>query len=264
MKLRMSIIGILVVLFFGQVPGYAKDNAEILVQTGHIRGVNAVVFSPDSTKILSGDYGGIVRLWDRTTGKLLRIFKAPAGINELAFNPDGSQMLSGGGKALQLWDWSTGKLIQTFDGHTRSITTVAFSPNGQHIISGDLGGQLRLWASDTGQLIHVLKGHTSEILAVAFSPNGQHIISGDSTGKIRRWSNDTGKLLNVHQEFSVSAMAFSPDGQQIIFGDRLGGLHLGDQTAGASSSLFGKKDSSSISSVRTVVFSSDSSLVLVN
>ena len=71
-------------------------------------------------------------------------------------------------------------------GHTDSVNSVAFSPDGRHIVSGSGSHErsIRLWDAQTGgQVGNPLHGHTFSVSSVAFSPDGRHIVSSsfDST-----------------------------------------------------------------------------------
>ena len=63
-------------------------------------------------------------------------------------------------QTIQLWDVATGALLQTLEGHTDSVTSVAFSPNGKQVVSGSDDQTVRLWDTATGALLQTLEGHT--------------------------------------------------------------------------------------------------------
>ena len=44
-----------------------------------------------------------------------------------------------------MWDASTGKELKTFNGHTGHVTSVAFSSDGTHIVSGSSDTSVRMW-----------------------------------------------------------------------------------------------------------------------
>ena len=72
-------------------------------------------------------------------------------------------------------------MLQTLEGHTSSVFSVAFSPDGKQIVSGSWDNTVRLWDTATGQQIQpTLKGHTNYVSSVAFSPDAKQVVSDDS------------------------------------------------------------------------------------
>ena len=71
-------------------------------------------------------------------------------------------------------------------GHTDAIYSIAFSPDGKHIISGSHDKTIHIWDAKTYKSVGVpFKGHTNAIYSVAFSPDGKHIISGSVDKTLR-------------------------------------------------------------------------------
>ncbi|KIJ56221.1 hypothetical protein M422DRAFT_239428 [Sphaerobolus stellatus SS14] len=109
-----------------------------------------------------------------------------------------------------------------FRGHTSSVQSVTFSPDGKHIVAGSSDSTICLWSVETGKAVgEPYKGHTSSVMSVAFSPHGKHIVSGSHDNTIRLWSVETGKAVGEPYEGhtdSVLSVAFSPDGKHIVSG----------------------------------------------
>ncbi|MDZ4163738.1 MAG: caspase family protein [Smithellaceae bacterium] len=113
---------------------------------------------------------------------------------------------------MRLWEVATGKEIQSFAGHTSSVASVVFSPDGRFALSGD-DKTLRLWEVATGKEIQSFAGHTDYIKSTAFSPNRRFALSGSSDNTTRLWDISTGKELAQFISFTDGEwLAITPEG----------------------------------------------------
>ena len=109
-----------------------------------------------------------------------------------------------------------------FSGHSSGVTSVAFSPDGQHIVSGSDNQTICVWNAKTREMVAgPFSGHSGGVRSVAFSPDGQHIASGSDDQTICVWNAKTGEMVagpfSGHSS-GVTSVAFSPDGQYIVSG----------------------------------------------
>ncbi|NER25787.1 MAG: NACHT domain-containing protein, partial [Symploca sp. SIO1C2] len=115
-----------------------------------------------------------------------------------------------------------------------SIHSVAFSPNGKILATGDTLGEIRLWRLDDGKHILICKGHTYSVKSLVFSCDGQTLASGGYDHTVKLWDIHTGQCLNTLQGHTnvVMSVAFSPNGQTLVSGSEDHTVRLWDINTG--------------------------------
>jgi len=166
--------------------------------------VVCMAFPADSKTLLVGDAGGSIRILDKADTKL-PVVKAviPAHkdgpVWSMSVTSDGKKLASGGrDKALKIWDLTKPKaaLLATLTDHKDDVRGVAFSPDGNHLISvSPEEKQLRVWdaTSDKPKAVEVVK-LPAPAIGVNFSPDGKAIVLAGSRGTGAVWTFKDGKL----------------------------------------------------------------------
>ena len=110
--------------------GTAGESGSFPGHTGTVRSVRS---SADGGRILSGDSGETVRLWNATGGEELQAFRGDnRDLKCIAISPDGRRALSGGNDAIvRLWDLDSGREVCRLQGHTMGVNCVTFSHDGR-------------------------------------------------------------------------------------------------------------------------------------
>ncbi|MCP4345427.1 MAG: tetratricopeptide repeat protein [Desulfobacterales bacterium] len=105
------------------------------------------------------------------------------------------------------------------EGHAGEVRTVAFSPDGAILASGDNDNIIRLWDIPNRKLLKTLEGHNNSVWSLAFSPKGR-LASGSSDNTIKLWDVTEGKLLQTLEGHKgrVRSVAFNPDGTLLASG----------------------------------------------
>ena len=204
--------------------------------------VNSVAFSPDGTRLVTGNRDQTVRLWDAQRGQPIgEPLRGHEGwVSSVAFSPDGKRLVSGSyDRTVRLWDTQSGQpLGKPLRGHDDEVNSVAFSPDGARIVSGSRDQTVRLWDAQSGQPIgKPLCGHEGWVSSVAFSPDGTRIVSGSGDQTVRLWDAQSGQPLGEplrghDDEGWVSSVAFSPDGVRIVSGSGYWVVRLWDAQSG--------------------------------
>jgi WD40 repeat protein len=204
------------------------------------------LITPDGKWIVSnGDQSdlGAVRVWDTSTGTVARSFPAQgADITALVIDPSGTWLATTGAESLatstgapqgfdiKIWDFASGTLHQTLNGHTDTVFYLAFSPDGQSLLSGGGDGLVRLWSVADGSVIRDFAAPpapnatpTLYGYGVVVSPDGRFVASGagnNVTGDefVDVWSTATGQLARRLALWGGDwwTMSWSPDGQFLV------------------------------------------------
>ncbi|MCS7227406.1 MAG: WD40 repeat domain-containing protein [Endomicrobia bacterium] len=214
---RKSFFNFLLFILLLFLPGsiICVEKPELVIQNGHIWNVNSVAFSADGKYLASGSLDRTIKLWEVSTGRLVRTLEGHTwDVESVAFSADGKYLASGSGdKTIKLWEVSTGRLVRTLEGHTDRINSVAFSADGKYLASGSWDKTIKLWEVSTGRLVCTLEGHTDRINSVAFSADGKYLASGSEDATMKLWNVAVGKLLvTLLATKEGDYIVYTPDG----------------------------------------------------
>ncbi|MCL4251968.1 MAG: PD40 domain-containing protein [Anaerolineae bacterium] len=241
--------------------------------------LTAAHYSPDGAVLALGMSSGAISLWDARTHVLIRqLTRHEGSVSSIAFSADGTLMISGGDgrnqpSDLRLWTVETGNYV-ALEGHTRSVSTVAFNLEGT-AFSTDNGGVVRAWDSFQGNLLWETDTDTfpieSLLIRSDISPDGNSLYVtsfreygayelNTTTGAIERTVSFSGipKTNNVTGCFDIRV---HPDGARLLCSASIidpPGLFLVDLAQGNLIRSFQPVESSNFA----VTFSPDGSRVL--
>ncbi|XP_076022162.1 mitogen-activated protein kinase-binding protein 1 [Genypterus blacodes] len=113
------------------------------------------------------------------------------------------------------------KQLHIFNSTRKAITTLAFSPDGKYVVTGESGHMpaVRLWEVSERQQVAELQQHKFGVACVAFSPNGKYIISvgyqHDMMVNVWNWKKNVVVAANKVSS-KVTAVSFSDDSSYFV------------------------------------------------
>jgi len=109
-------------------------------------------------------------------------------------------------------DVDTGQEIRRFEGHTDWVRSVAFSPDGQTILSGSADNTLIWWEAASGRRLRQFEGHTAQIYSAAFSADGKYALSGSADSSVILWDIGSGRKCAVSSGTQATCVAWPSAG----------------------------------------------------
>src|SRR5207245_2958005 len=84
-----------------------------------------------------------------------------AGVRARRFSPGRTRAATEVvGRSVRVWNIETGECVHQMVGHTERVWGLAWSRDGQRILSGAWDNTARLWDVTTGKCLRVLEGHS--------------------------------------------------------------------------------------------------------
>jgi WD40 repeat protein len=161
-------------------------------------------------------YGGHparVVVWDLAGHQMI---EKPIEGATFAFSPDDVLLAVGQYEDLVFYDLRSHHLVKRpLVGHTKNISTLAFSRDGAIVATGSEDKSIVLWDVKGQRPLGTLTGHTGAVTSLAFDPSRPVLLSGSADGTIMRWDLDDLKAMDTPVKnfgASISSIFFSPDG----------------------------------------------------
>ncbi|XP_015588288.1 periodic tryptophan protein 2 homolog [Cephus cinctus] len=130
-------------------------------------------------------------------------------ITSIALNNTGDWIALACSKVGQLlvWEWQSETYAMKQQGHSNNMNCVAYSPDGQFIVTGGDDGKVKLWNTATGFCTVTFQEHASSVSGILFSHNRKFMVSSSVDGTVRAY--DLTRYRNFRTLTSPRPVQFS-------------------------------------------------------
>ncbi len=121
---------------------------------GHGIGTTAIHWRPGRTELASVGQDGRVRLWNGGTGAQTAELEAGSSwVERVRWSPDGQSLAAAAGRRITLWT-ADGAVLAEWDDHPSTVTDIAWSPDGALLAATSYGG-VTLWSVDSPEPVRL-------------------------------------------------------------------------------------------------------------
>uniref|UniRef100_A0A1A8KUB3 Mitogen-activated protein kinase binding protein 1 n=1 Tax=Nothobranchius kuhntae TaxID=321403 RepID=A0A1A8KUB3_NOTKU len=144
-----------------------------------------------------------------------------SGNRALACDPRTGLLAYPAGCVVVLLNPLKNKQHHIFNSSRKAITTLAFSPDGKYIVTGECGHMpaVRVWEASERLQVSELQEHKYGVSCVTFSPNGKYIVSvgyqHDMMVNVWNWKKNVVVAANKVSS-KVTAVSFSDDSSYFV------------------------------------------------
>lgn len=182
----------------------------------HGRHGQAVVFTPDSTRLLSGGQDTRIAVLDVRTGELVgELLGHEKVVNDLAVATDGTTVVSASSdRTVRVWDLASSRQTHVLEGHRDAVIAVALAPDGQEAITGGYDGRIRRWNLRDGTCVDEQRSPLKRIAAVVWTTDGTRTLEAGQGPMVvvRDTSGHVTTELDTEAP-AVIGLDVAPDGQ---------------------------------------------------
>ena len=183
----------------------------------------SVAVAPDGRRMASACIDGSATVWATESGRKLASFQYDNGtaFGHVAFSPDGKTLAVTGRAAVFLRDAETGNALAQIDDMGNHLRSVAFSPDGRWLVTGDMEGNVNVANVATRQQVKNLAAERlGEVWSVVFTPDSKRVAAASWAPGVYVWDVATGEVqaqFKDHEQY-VRSVAISPDGRLLAAG----------------------------------------------
>ena len=231
---KVLFVFVLFVLFFtsrSHSSGISNEPFLRIEMGMHTSMITGIGVDAQNQFIVTGSQDKTVRLWELSTGRLLKIFRPPIGegpvgmIFAVAISPDGKTIACGGrtdsgegaSRSIYLFDRESGKLVRRIGGLSYNLLKLAYSKDGNFLLAGmQSNGGIRIYRTSDYSLAVEDRDYGDAFHGGDFDGNGR-LVTTSKDGFIRLYGSDFKLTMKkkAPDGFRPHSICFSPGGSSI-------------------------------------------------
>lgn len=180
----------------------------IVTFTEHTSGVTGCEFAKKGNVLFTSSLDGSIRAWDLIRYRNFRTFTAPTRLSFscMAVDPSGEVVAAGSLDSFDIHIWSvqTGQLLDQLSGHEGPVSSLAFAPNGDSLISGSWDRTARIWSifnrTQTSEPLQL----QADVLDITVRPDSLQLAISTLDGQLTFWNMEAEQVAGVDGRRDVS------------------------------------------------------------
>ncbi|EAT81744.1 hypothetical protein HBH56_119140 [Parastagonospora nodorum] len=186
--------------------------------------VTCAQFHPESKLLVTGFSHGLFFIHELPDfAQIQNLSISQNDIDFVAMNKTGEWLAFGASKLGQLlvWEWQSESYVLKQQGHFDSMNTIAYSPEGQRIITAADDGKIKVWDVNSGFCVVTFTEHMGGVSACEFAKRGNVLFTASLDGSVRAWDlirYRNFRTFTAPSRLSFSSLAVDPSGEVVCAG----------------------------------------------
>ncbi|KAL8711417.1 MAG: hypothetical protein Q9220_004075 [cf. Caloplaca sp. 1 TL-2023] len=177
-----------------------------------------------SSLLVAGFSNGLCELYELPGfSKIHTLSVSQQSIDDVAINQSGEWLALGSSQLGQLlvWEWQSESYILKQQGHFDTLNDLAYSREGNRIITAADDGKIKVWDIQSGFCVVTFTEHSSGVTSCQFAHKGSVLFTASLDGSVRAWDlirYRNFRTFSAPSRFSFSSLAVDPSGEVVCAG----------------------------------------------